>query len=106
VSPKRIFHREQARRDGRAAARYYLSEAGEGVALDFADALRDAFNLIGDAPQIGSPRYAHDLGKPCLRSLQLRRYPYLVFYIERRDHVEILRVLHARRDISSLIQGP
>jgi hypothetical protein len=27
------------------------------------------------------------------------RYPYLVFYVERSDHIDIWRVLHGQRDI-------
>jgi len=26
-------------------------------------------------------------------------YPYLVFYVERPDHLEVWRVLHAQRDV-------
>ena len=47
----------------------------------------------------GSPRDAHELGLPGLRSWALKRYPYLVFYVERTDHVDVWRVLHEDRDI-------
>jgi len=29
----------------------------------------------------------------------LARYPYLVFYVEHADHIDVWRVLDARRDI-------
>lgn len=34
-----------------------------------------------------------------LRFWALTRYPHLVFYIERDDHIDVWRVLHGRRDI-------
>jgi toxin ParE1/3/4 len=34
-----------------------------------------------------------------LRSWRLARCPYVVFYVERDDHLDVWRVLHARQDI-------
>ena len=36
----------------------------------------------------------------------LRRYPYFVFYVEREDHLDVWRVLHAQRDIPAWMQDP
>jgi toxin ParE1/3/4 len=30
---------------------------------------------------------------------RVQRYPYLVFYVERDDHIDVWRVLHGQRDI-------
>ena len=34
----------------------------------------------------------------------LKRYLYLVFYVERDDHIDIWRVLHVQRDIPVRMQ--
>jgi toxin ParE1/3/4 len=34
----------------------------------------------------------------------VQRLPYLVFYLEQTDHLEVLRVLHAHRDIAASLQ--
>ena len=34
----------------------------------------------------------------------LKRYPYLVFYIEQDDHIDVWRVLHSHRDIPSWLR--
>lgn len=34
------------------------------------------------------------------------RYPYLVFYIERPDHIDVWRVLHGQRDVPAWMQEP
>jgi len=44
-------------------------------------------------------RYAHQLGLADLRFWPLGRYPYLVFYVERDEHIDVWRVLHEQRDI-------
>jgi toxin ParE1/3/4 len=46
------------------------------------------------------------LNLPGLRSWPLTRYPYLVFYVERSDHVDVWRVLHGQRDIPGWMQEP
>ena len=61
--------------------------------------LEKAFLHLAREPASGSPRYAHQLGLADLRFWPLGRLPYLVFYVERDDHIDIWRVLHERRDI-------
>ena len=96
---RRIVPREAAERDIDEIADYYSDEAGEDIARGFAEAVREAYRAIGDHPGTGSPRYGHLLGVEGLRSRKLRRFPYLVFYLERADHIDVWRVLHAQRDI-------
>ena len=45
-----------------------------------------------------------ELNLPGLRSQKLKRYPYLVFFMAREDHVDVWRILHAQRDIPSWLQ--
>jgi toxin ParE1/3/4 len=106
VSRKRVVPREVARRDVEAAIDYYLSEAGPDFARGLIDALQSAYRAIGDRPSLGSPRYAHELALPGLRSRALKGYPYLIFTIEREDHIDVWRVLHARRDIPYGMREP
>ncbi|RVI93967.1 type II toxin-antitoxin system RelE/ParE family toxin, partial [Sinorhizobium meliloti] len=53
-----------------------------------------------------SLRYAYELGLPDLRSVSLKRYPYLIFYRDQPDHVDVWRVLHGKRDIPQWMQEP
>jgi toxin ParE1/3/4 len=39
------------------------------------------------------------LNLPGLKSWPLTRYPCLVFYVERPDHIDVWRVLHGQRDV-------
>jgi toxin ParE1/3/4 len=105
VSAKPVVPRVLAISDVEAALDHYLSEAGSNVADGMVDALDKAFAHIGRQPGTGSPRYAHELNLPGLRSWPLTRYPYLVFYIERDDHIDVWRELHAKRDIPAWLAG-
>ena len=105
MTSKPVIPRLSARRDIEEAFDHYVASAGERVAQGFVDALEIAFRSMGQRPQSGSPRYAHDLSLPSLRSLMLKRYPYIAFYLERKDHIDVWRVLHGARDIPSRMRG-
>ena len=99
MTGKPVRLRELANRDADAAIEHYLNEASEKVALGFIDELQKAFARISTNSSIGSPRYAHELDLPDLRFKAVARYPYLVFYVERDDCIDVWRVLHGERDI-------
>lgn len=106
MTAKPVVPREQAQRYIDEAIDHYLREAGDRVALRFIDAVEAAFRSMGQTPAAGSPRYAYELDLPGLRSRLLKRFPYLVFYVERADGIDVWRVLHAKRDIPEWLQEP
>jgi toxin ParE1/3/4 len=103
---KPLVPRIAAERDIETIADHYTLEAGEDVAHAFAEALQAAYRAIGERPRTGSPRFSDQYDLPGLRSRRLARFPYFVFYVERDDHIDVWRILHAQRDIArSLKQG-
>ena len=106
MSRKRVVLRERANRDAEEAVDYYLRDAGGQTAHRFAVALERACTQVGVHPAAGSSRYAHELSLPGLRVWPLQRYPYLLFYVERDDHVDVWRLLHAERDIPAWLRDP
>lgn len=105
MKAKPIVPRSEANRDVDEAIDHYLSESAEQAALGFIDALEQAYADIARHPATGSPRYAHELNIPGLRSWSLKRYPYLVFFVEREDHIDVWRVLHGQRDIPAWLDA-
>ena len=101
MTAKPVIQRRRASEDVDAALEHYLGEATRSVALGFVDALHAAYGHIGEYPASGSTRYGYELGIPGLRSWKLKRYPYIVFYLERDPHIEVYRVLNDQRDIPS-----
>lgn len=106
MNRKPVLLRERAERDIEAAVDYYAREADPDIAFRFIEALRSAYRTIAEHPAVGSHRYALDLALPGLRNWAVNGFPYLVFYIERDDHIDVWRVLHGRRDIASRMQEP
>lgn len=106
MKDKPVVPREIANWDVDEAIAHYLNEGADQAARDFIDALEQAYAHIGRFPAAGSPRYDHELNLPGLRFWPLADYPYLVFYIERDDHIDVWRVLHGQRDIPAWMRTP
>lgn len=76
------------------------------MTLSYVEDLQNAHKLIASHPASGSLRYGYEIGLPGLRSVQFKRYPYLIFYLEQTDHIDVWRVLHAKMDIPAWLQNP
>ena len=105
MTARRVVRRERAERDIDEAAAHYRAEGGSELETRFIDALEAAIAQIAAHPAAGSPRYAAELRSQDLRSWPVKRFPYLVFYVERTDHVDVWRVLHGARDIRASLRG-
>lgn len=99
MSPKPAVLRCAASRDIDEALAFYFGREAYDAAHRWVDGLEAAFAHLSHYPETGSPRYAEELDLPGLRYWPLPGYPYLVFYVERDDHLDVWRVLHAERDI-------
>ena len=96
----------RAKQDVQDAVDYYLSQGATAAAYAFVDALSATYVLISAHPAAGSPSYVERFGgPPGLRGWAPQSFPYVVFYLEGADRVDIVRVLHGRRDIPDLMRG-
>ena len=101
---RRIIIRPQADRDlddhAALIARDNL-EAGRR----FYDAAAQVFDQLALMPEMGSPRTFRN---PALAGVRLWRIPgferYLIFYRPIQDGIEVIRVLHAARDINAILE--
>lgn len=101
-----VHLRVQAASDIDDAVEYYQREAGAVVAGRFIDAVERTLTRVGRNPRAGALRYAYDLGIPELRFVVLARFPYVVFYRETSDVIDVWRVLHTRRDLPAVLASP
>jgi toxin ParE1/3/4 len=106
LKSKRVIPRGQPDRDVDEAITHFLREDTLRAALGFIDALEQAYAHIGRHPASGSTRYAAELNLPGLHHWPLKNFPYLVFYAERDDHIDVWRVLHGKRDIPAWMHEP
>lgn len=102
MKKKAVIPRTLANQDVDQALTYYLEQQAEAAALGFIDALEHAYRQIGHYPESGSPRYAHELDLPGLRSCPVKGYPYMVFYVDSTTHFDVWRVL---RDVPKWLQN-
>ena len=84
----------------------YIAENNFEAALQFFDSARQTIAQIARMPGIGS---FYPIENPRLQGLQkwavkdFRKH--LIFYYERDDAIEVVRILYARRDIDSILDG-
>lgn len=100
---KPIIRRWLADQDVEQALSRCLAESRD-AASGLIDALELAFQRMRRHPDAGFPRYAHKLDLPGLRSIPLRGYPCVVFYVVGSEAIDVWRVLHAHRDIPELFR--
>jgi len=97
---KRYVVAPDAENDLKQIWRYLLGEAGLAVANQIQSELVDAFEGVADAPDRGHKR-------PDLTSrdvLFLSVYQYMIVY-RRATVVEIVAVLHGKRDLKRLLRA-
>jgi len=100
---KRVVQSASARDDARTTVEFYKREAGHDMASRLVDALRECFGQISQWPAIGSSQWGQVVGIADLRSVAVTGFPYVVFYVERDDCVQVWRILHQRRDLEPLL---
>lgn len=101
----RIVRRETALRDLLELASY-IAEDNLEAAERFLDASESTFQFLLETPGAGVQREFLDPALVGLRMWPIRGFDkYLVFYREIGDGIEIIRVLHAARDIEYLFDS-
>jgi toxin ParE1/3/4 len=100
----RIIIRPRADRDLDDHAEYIARDNLE-AARRFYDAAAKAFEQLVVLPEMGSPQTFRN---PALTGLRMWRIPrferYLIFYRPIQEGIEVIRVLHAARDIGAILE--
>lgn len=103
---KRVVVLPAADRDLEDQAAYLSEAAGTDVALRFFESAASTFSFLTQTPEAGALR-ASEL--PSLAGLRLWRIKgfelHLIFYRVTDDSIEIVRLLHAHRDIAAIFES-
>jgi toxin ParE1/3/4 len=86
-----IFVRPEAEVDLQSARDWY-DQQRQGLGIEFITAVNETLNRIADMPGL----FAVSLRD--VRRAKLRRFPYLIYYRQLGDRVEVIGVLHGSRD--------
>ena len=95
--------RPQALRDQQGEVRHYREEGGPRLALKVVRATQEALDRIESHPAIGSPALGRLLDIPGLRTWRISGFPLLWCYVERADHVDVIRLLGQRQDLAAVL---
>ncbi|MEM9136681.1 MAG: type II toxin-antitoxin system RelE/ParE family toxin [Cyanobacteria bacterium P01_F01_bin.42] len=99
---RRIILRPRANRDIDNHVDY-LAQNNDDTALEFFDAVRSTVAQLARMPGMGS---LYSIKNPRLKGL--RRWSvkgfkrYIIFYLEQDDTIEVVRILHASRDLGNI----
>lgn len=96
-----VVRRPQADTDLVEAVLWLREHASPAIAVDFVDRVEGALDLLSRHPLAGSGMVGVRVGIPGLRSFPVERTPYVVFYLADSRRVDLVRVLHGRRDIDA-----
>ena len=101
-----VFVRTAAREDILRQFAYYLDEKdAPRTARRFLDAVESSIEMLCRMPGMGAPRKLENPLLEGLRSWPVSGFPAMrIYYIHARDELRIVRVLHGKRDVHSLLE--
>ncbi len=107
VSRNRVEKRPQAIRDLADIAVYLAEESGsDELAFRFLEAAEASFESLAAMCGMGTARKYNDPALANVRMWRVAGFPkHLIFYRPIEGGIEVIRVLHAKRDIESLFGG-
>lgn len=101
----RVRRRIQAKLDLINYAVYLVTESSPETADRFVDAAEAAFTQLAGQPQMGWRRTFRHHRLSDIRVWQVKGFAdYLIFYLPLDDGVDIVRVLHGRRDLENVLE--
>lgn len=102
----KIYVRPIAREDILRQYRYYLiEENAPNAARRFLESVEAATSSIRRAPGMGAPKLLHHPLLSGLRSWAVPGFNAVrIYYLHSKKQIVILRVLHGRRDVDSLLE--
>ncbi|MBK9215089.1 MAG: type II toxin-antitoxin system RelE/ParE family toxin [Chloracidobacterium sp.] len=103
---KPVVPRVKAEDDLDSARDHYLAAGGVEVAVDFLHDFDRAIAHIARFPESGSPKYGHEPGLAGIRFWPMKKFPFLIFYIETEHQIDVWRVMHGKMDIDAGLHDP
>jgi toxin ParE1/3/4 len=85
--------------------RYYVEHGSPDTALRFLAAAERAFAQLVAMPEMGAPRAYRNAKLAGLRMWRVRGFrEHLIFYRPIKEGIDVVRVLHARRDLQGVFE--
>ena len=98
-----VVRRPRADTDLVEAVLWLREQLSPTAAVAFVERVEEALDLLSRHPLAGSGLIGVRIGIPGLRSFPVEHSPYVLFYLADSRCVDLLRVLHGRRDIDAAL---
>ena len=99
-----VAKRPQARIDLDEIAAHLTVNAGMDVAIRFLEAVETALDRIEAMPESGAPFECDDPRLNGIRHISVRGFRnHYLFYFVQPGGIDLVRVLHAKRDVDSIL---
>ncbi|MBN3899609.1 MAG: type II toxin-antitoxin system RelE/ParE family toxin [Nostoc sp. NOS(2021)] len=83
----------------------YIAQENPDTALLFFDSVRETFAQLARMPGMGSRYPLDNLRLQGLRKWAVKGFKkYLIFYFERDESIEVVRILYAGQDIERILE--
>ncbi len=83
----------------------YIAQENTDAALQFFDAVRETLAQLAKMPGMGSRYSSNNPRLQGLRKWAVKRFKnYLIFYFERDETIDVVRILYATQDIERILE--
>ena len=79
---------------------FYNDALAHQASTRFLDSIEKALRFIWAFPEAGSSRLSEILGLKQFKTWPLTKFPFLVVYIVKDESIDIVRLIHQKRDLS------
>ena len=101
----KVFVQGSAEDDVLHQIEWFEEQAGSNVARRFRAAVREAIQALAAMPGAGAPKPIANPRLAGLRTWPVRGFDeFRVYYLAQNDIVAVLRILHGKRDVGSVLQ--
>jgi len=95
-----LLRHKLADKDIIEAIDFYNDTLAYQASTKFLDAIEKALRFIMAFPEAGSSRLSEILEFKQFKTWPLTKFPFLVVYIVKDESIEIVRLIHQKRDLS------
>ncbi len=101
----KLFIQASAEADLLRQFEWFVEQGLPDIALQFRSAVREAFYALVSMPGAGAPRHIANSQLAGLRTWQVKGFAeFRVYYLPSENTVTILRILHGKRDVGSILE--
>jgi toxin ParE1/3/4 len=104
---KRVVYSDLALQDQEETADFNAERQGPDLAIRYLQASRRVLSLLAEKPHLGIAHRFRDLELHGVQWFPLTPpfQKHLLFCRAEREYIEVIRVLHASRDIEAILEG-